>query len=283
MVRGRRVLTAVVAGSTAFGLAGLTACSSATRGEGPELGSAPGSTMAGSEAGHALLFDGAWALQEAVDPPADDPFAAHDKPPLEWWAEYVRAEGPARQLVRLSGHRGSLDQVRAQLQPHGSRFADVAVDGWRAIGATEQDPVSPAILALDDGPWSVQLLSYDLTIDELAALLTIDDLAAMPSTTVDVTFASGAGPQQHTYRGVALLDLLASTGLTPPPAKNGALQVVVSATGSDGYQARVSVGEADPASAAPTSSWPSNRTARRWSCPDWSSPVTPRVAATSAT
>jgi hypothetical protein len=36
---------------------------------------------------YAVLTDDTWTLQEAVDPPADAPFASHERPPLEWHAE----------------------------------------------------------------------------------------------------------------------------------------------------------------------------------------------------
>lgn len=76
--------------------------------------------------------------------------------------------------------------------------------------------------------------------------LSIADLAAMPSRSVDVTFQSGTSTQAHRFTGVPLLELLDGAGLEAPDAKNGRLQVVVTATGADGYQAVVSVGEVDP-------------------------------------
>jgi hypothetical protein len=47
---------------------------------------------------YAVMTDDAWTLQEAVDPPADSPIASIERPPLEWYAEYVQssASGPSR-------------------------------------------------------------------------------------------------------------------------------------------------------------------------------------------
>ena len=39
------------------------------------------------DATYALLRTDEWTLQEAVDPPADDPIATADRPPLAWYAE----------------------------------------------------------------------------------------------------------------------------------------------------------------------------------------------------
>jgi hypothetical protein len=116
---------------------------------------------------------------------------------------------------------------------HGGRY----VSGITAITVGTAWPEDPAWVP--DGAFA-RYGEVDAT-----RLLTVDDLAAMPAETVDVSFQSGTATQSQRERGVPLVDLLEGAGLEVPDGKNGRLQAVVSATGSDGYQAVVSVGEAD--------------------------------------
>jgi hypothetical protein len=71
-------------------------------------------------------------------------------------------------------------------------------------------------------------------------IFTAGSLAALPATTV-----SAAGTS---YTGVALWSLLSTVGVaTSPQIKNDIVRDYVVATGSDGYQAVISLGEIDPA------------------------------------
>jgi DMSO/TMAO reductase YedYZ molybdopterin-dependent catalytic subunit len=77
--------------------------------------------------------------------------------------------------------------------------------------------------------------------------LTKADLDALPQVTITVTFQSGSTPQTHTYTGPLLLDVLNAAGPDFDPAvKNDSLSHVVTAVGSDGYEATVAWGEFDP-------------------------------------
>jgi hypothetical protein len=86
-------------------------------------------------------------------------------------------------------------------------------------------------------------LSSQLTVNGMVTTpttLNLSALTAMPSTTV--TVAGGT-----TYTGVPLWTLLTNIGVTTnPQVKNNILRDYVIATGSDGYQATVSMGEINP-------------------------------------
>ena len=80
-------------------------------------------------------------------------------------------------------------------------------------------------------------------------IYTLSDLESLPATTQTVSFQAGASPQTHTYTGVALwgfLDDPAVGIVTDPSIKNDVLRKYLVATGSDGYQAIISLGEIDP-------------------------------------
>jgi hypothetical protein len=122
---------------------------------------------------YAVLTSDAWTLQEAIDPPPDDPIAGVERPPLEWYSEYVRTVGNESQMVRLSGHQARLDETQAELESLGFGFADVAVEGWSAVGGSAPgDPSGPAIILLDGDEATLMLLSYELDLDELVGTAT---------------------------------------------------------------------------------------------------------------
>jgi hypothetical protein len=81
------------------------------------------------------------------------------------------------------------------------------------------------------------------------AALSVAELRALPipMQTLTVTFLAGSTPQQHTYVGPLLYDLMNHFGPKfDPDVKNDRLRFHVSATGSDEYQAIVAWGELDP-------------------------------------
>jgi hypothetical protein len=85
-------------------------------------------------------------------------------------------------------------------------------------------------------------------LDQRAAL-TVAELRALqiPTQTLTVTFLAGQSPEQHTFVGPLLYDLVNHFGPQfDPEAKNDRLRFHVSATGSDEYQAIVAWGEFDP-------------------------------------
>src|SRR5262249_23477127 len=77
--------------------------------------------------------------------------------------------------------------------------------------------------------------------------LTAADLQSLPSQTVDVTFMAAGQPQQHSYVGVLLSDVIAKAGLTlDPNVKNQALHRYLVVHAVDGYEVVISWGEIDP-------------------------------------
>jgi len=123
---------------------------------------------------YAVVHVAGWSLQEAVDPPQDDPLTSAERPPMDWYSEYVRTilapGGTEGQMVRLSAHSASIDDTRAALEEVGFEFDALPIIGWDGVGVTQpEDPGSPALVLLDHGSTTFMLLSYELTLDELTA------------------------------------------------------------------------------------------------------------------
>lgn len=78
---------------------------------------------------------------------------------------------------------------------------------------------------------------------ESPSTLTAQQLAGMPQQTVQVSFGSGKGPEQHSETGVSLAALLPADALATTDRKNDQLAFGVLAIGDDGYAAAVSHGE----------------------------------------
>lgn len=128
----------------------------------------------GSPEPYAVVSDEDWSLQEAVDPPQDDPLTSAERPAVDWYSEHVRtvpvSGGAEGQMVRLSGHHASINESRATLEALGWEFEILTLDGWEGIGGTSPaDPASPAVVLLDHGSTTFMLLSYELTVDEVTA------------------------------------------------------------------------------------------------------------------
>jgi hypothetical protein len=123
------------------------------------------------ESTHAVLTDDAWTLQEAVDPPADAPIASIERPPLEWYAEYVQSSTSESAMVRLSGHQATFDDTRSALEDLGFTLDDLSMQHWRgAGGSAPADPASPTIVVLANGSTTLTALSYELDLDRLTAI-----------------------------------------------------------------------------------------------------------------
>ena len=72
-------------------------------------------------------------------------------------------------------------------------------------------------------------------------------LQALPATTETVAYSAVGQPVTATFTEVSIWALLTEAGLlTDPAAKNDVLNYYLLATGSDGYQAILSLGELDP-------------------------------------
>jgi hypothetical protein len=151
-----------------FGAAlAVTACS-----DDDDLTQPSSSSSAPSEASvYAVVIDDAWTLQEAVDPPADSPIASIERPPLEWYAEYVQSSASESSMVRLSGHQATFDDTRAALEEAGFTFEDISLQHWQgAGGSAPADPASPTIVVLANGAATLMALSYELDLDQLTAV-----------------------------------------------------------------------------------------------------------------
>jgi DMSO/TMAO reductase YedYZ molybdopterin-dependent catalytic subunit len=71
-------------------------------------------------------------------------------------------------------------------------------------------------------------------------------LASLPQTTVNASFTAMGGNQSHHWTGPELLDVLAAAGITDAPGKKTHFRHVILATGKDGYEVAISIGEIDP-------------------------------------
>jgi DMSO/TMAO reductase YedYZ molybdopterin-dependent catalytic subunit len=106
--------------------------------------------------------------------------------------------------------------------------------------AAQAEPVAPA------DRHAAATVVVDGTVTHRLQLTTAD-LGRLPQRTITVTFESGTGTQTHTYTGPLLLDVLGQAQPRfDPQVKNDKLRHVVTATGSDRYQAAVAWGEFDP-------------------------------------
>jgi len=76
--------------------------------------------------------------------------------------------------------------------------------------------------------------------------LALADLRALPPVSVEVTHASGSGPQAATYTGALLWPLLAATAPVDEPGRSTHLRHMLLAQGRDGYAVALAFGELDP-------------------------------------
>jgi hypothetical protein len=83
---------------------------------------------------------------------------------------------------------------------------------------------------------------------EHALHLSIADLKALPQSAVDVTFATGHGPQTGHYSGALLWDVVQKAGIADEAGAKAKhhLQHALLVTGRDGYAVAVAIGEIDP-------------------------------------
>lgn len=81
---------------------------------------------------------------------------------------------------------------------------------------------------------------------ERPAKLSLTDLQRFAAETLTVSFLSGQGLEQHTYKGVRLAAMLQQAGLKLENRKNDKLRKFVLATAKDGYTVIFSWAELDP-------------------------------------
>jgi hypothetical protein len=136
---------------------------------------------------HALLESEGWMLEEAVDRPPDNILAGIEPVPSDWWAQYQRLESPAdgvivSRSVKLTGLAVGLDAYRAAMEPLGFTFRAVdTASGAGVTGTTAEQGAAPVIVAVPLGDGTLELLGYELSSDELVALVadvhTVDETA----------------------------------------------------------------------------------------------------------
>jgi hypothetical protein len=138
--------------AVALSTAALAGCSNDDAASGQNVTSDP----------YAVQTDDGWQAQEAVDPAADDAIATRERPPLDWYGEYVRSD--YTEMVRLSGHGAGLSDTRSELEQLGFEFSAVTVPGWGegVAGNHPADESSPEVLLVSSGERTLMALSYDI-------------------------------------------------------------------------------------------------------------------------
>jgi DMSO/TMAO reductase YedYZ molybdopterin-dependent catalytic subunit len=76
--------------------------------------------------------------------------------------------------------------------------------------------------------------------------LTLQDLQKLPSTHVQVSFATGHGTESGDYTGALLRTVLDNASPIDDPGKNARLRHTFLVSGRDGYAVALSQGEIDP-------------------------------------
>jgi hypothetical protein len=141
-----------------------------------------------NQVSYALIRDPGWTLHEAIDPHPHDPLTTAERPPLDWWAEYVQMSPSESRMVRLSGHRASFAETRAELEMLGFALEDVTAGRWTgARGTSVDDQVGPQVVVLDAEGWSLLMLSYELELGPLT------ELAAAVEVVDESTWVSAGG------------------------------------------------------------------------------------------
>lgn len=176
---GRRACVAVlVAGLSLF----IAACGDDSGTGPPAAGSSSASTdradAAPGEASvpYALLESPRWTLHEAVDWLPDNILAGIEPVPSDWWAEYQRtvpaADGTWGQAVKVTGLAVGLDAYRSALEQLGVSFEPVeTASGAGLTGTTDEQGARPVIVVVPLGDGTLELLSYELSREELVALV----------------------------------------------------------------------------------------------------------------
>lgn len=103
---------------------------------------------------------------------------------------------------------------------------------------------APALPSEGGGPTTQFSLAGAVKTPGVYTLSSLEDL---PATTETVTYIAGGTPVTATFTGVSIWTLLNEAGIVTNPAiKNDILNFYLLASGSDGYEAILSLGELDP-------------------------------------
>lgn len=115
----------------------------------------------------------------------------------------------------------------------------VAGCGAPAAAPPAEAPVASSVAPVP-APGTIRLTGELTTPRDVTAT----ELAALPQQTVDVSFESSQGAQQHTETGPALADVIPADALAvDADRRNDLLSFAVLAVGADGYTAVVAYGD----------------------------------------
>jgi len=119
-----------------------------------------------------------------------------------------------------------------------------------AASSSQAAAAKPAATSVAAPPSSPALVPGAVVVGGLVpapSVFHIADLQQMPAEVQQVSFSAGGQPEQHTFRGTRLINVLnASNVQFDPVRKNAQLRAYVLVTASDGYQAVVSYGDLAP-------------------------------------
>ena len=181
-VRGQRLIRRKWGVAAALGRIGIVAAALGLMVSSSACSDESGAPVAQHSEPYALLRASGWALQEAVDPPPDDPVATTEHPPLAWYAEYVSSTSGGTRMVRLSGHDGPIALARRELTARGFTFVAGTIADRQALRmSSSADPAGPSVVVLANGETTFMLLSYDVRgaeLENLAARVDVVDRAA---------------------------------------------------------------------------------------------------------
>ncbi len=139
----------------------------ATTSSGPDASSSSSPQSDTGSVQYAAVFGDA-PLRSAVDPPADSPLVAVERPPLEWWAEYGSEASVA---FRLSSHAAGFGDTINALEEIGFVSQAIALERGPAIGGSfEGDTGAPVLVVIENGSSTLLLVSYELDLVELTAV-----------------------------------------------------------------------------------------------------------------
>ncbi|MCD9624954.1 hypothetical protein [Rhabdothermincola salaria] len=124
---------------------------------------------------YALLEAPGWTLREAIDLPPDHILTGIEPVPSEWYAEYQRLEPAADgwgHAVKLAGFAVGLDAYRSSMEELGVSFEPVdTAAGEGLAGTTAEQGARPVIVVVPLSQGTLELLSYELSSEELVALV----------------------------------------------------------------------------------------------------------------
>ena len=144
---------------------------------------------------HALLEAPGWSLRKAFDVQPGHVLPGMESVSPDWYAEYQQLEadsdGNVGHALRLSGIAVGLDAYRSSMEALGVSFDQVGTPAGPALaGTTAEAGARPVVIAMPIGAGTLELLSYDLSSDDLVALVT--DIE-----TVDTAAWQATGKREH--------------------------------------------------------------------------------------